>query len=181
MIKIGKFLPISFSIFNKKIKFTNKMNPIDFTQNTHVTLGHYRIDDPVADSIYGGRPESFHFHITNQFSRSILWDVNRDGYVRIDYRGKYGYIAEYYLSRQLPNLFALLGAIYTFYNQPLTEDLINRIALQDPIKIDEINEQIRREGATTMRDLIRNIGTRIESMSSYDINDEYWLYKIDLE
>ena len=101
---------------------------IDLTKDVYPAIigqSVYKLDDPTADSIY----EHYRklgwsdIRITEELNKPLIWETDSQGYVGITYpldqnSGK----TQKYLPEQLPNLLTLYGAIYTYFNQDLTEE-----------------------------------------------------------
>lgn len=102
--------------------------PIDFRGEiypNYIGRNTYRINDPIADTIYNNS-EYDEQETTNQLNRPILWQTDEEGFVTL----RFPFIVESkekYLPEQLSNLLALYGAVYTFYDQDLTEEILMQI------------------------------------------------------
>lgn len=92
----------------------------------------YELDDPTAESIYqhyiiNGLSDE---QITHELLKPIVWKIDNQGKVNltlpIDEFNTLGIGVSYYPD-QLPNLFALYGALYSFYDQVINEETINRL------------------------------------------------------
>lgn len=92
----------------------------------------YRLDDPTGNSIYRSR-RSYEQETTNQLNKPILWKTDKDGFVVLQFefvlKSKQRYLPE-----QLPTLLAFFGAMYTFYDQDLTEEVFIQSDLSEDEK-----------------------------------------------
>lgn len=122
----------------------DKMNLINFRSVGEVSrssINLYRIDDPTGDSIFGATIPEEQNRIHQELLRPIIWDEFRPGMIDITYdvipsmirssgimesSGRFSglYIRQNYSNEQLKNGYDLLGAIYTFYNDPITPERI---------------------------------------------------------
>lgn len=119
-------------------------------------FGIYELSDSDASSLYR------HFlnwdELTEILSKPITWKSDSEGYVKISFPigdpNNRIYVTENYKSEQLPNIFALLGAIYTFYNQSLDFEYLddNFIYPFDKMKL----RYYRRKGFVTFYDTFDN-------------------------
>ena len=101
------------------------MNPIDLRRiPTYLLRGRrvYKINDPIGESIYQNFLSDEQY-ITNELNRPIIWKTDEEGFVTLDFQFLIE-SKEKYLPEQLPNLLSFYGAIYTFYDQDITEDMI---------------------------------------------------------
>lgn len=85
----------------------------------------YKINDPTGESIYRNL-DIVEEYITNQLNRPILWHTDEQGFVTLEFLFTVN-VKQKYLPEQLPNLLSLYGAIYTFYDQNLTEEILMKI------------------------------------------------------
>lgn len=91
---------------------------------------HYKLNDPLGDSIYDAllRLNNSEENITHKLSSKLSWSTDENGYVKIAYDGYFSHkIIKYYRPEDIDTVFKFLGAIYTFYSQLLTYDLLPEI------------------------------------------------------
>lgn len=97
--------------------------------------GKYKLNDENGDSIYSSSHHNERI-LTFRLNSKLVWKTDENGYVKIFYTTYPDIdIERYYLPENIDTVFKLLGAIYTFYNQPLTGEFI-------PQSINMINEII---------------------------------------
>ena len=89
----------------------------------------YKINDPTGESIYRNL-DIVEEYITNQLNRPILWHTDEQGFVTLEFLFTVN-VKQKYLPEQLPNLLSLYGAIYSFYDQDLTEEILEQSDLSD--------------------------------------------------
>lgn len=136
------------------------MEPLDLKNGGNIysliSPGIYRIDDPIEDSLYTDPLNEQ--QITEKLNRRLIWKVNNDGLVEINFeigisyldshaRGGQvflqGWITEFYNPNDLVTELDLVGAIYQFYNQEVTEELINRITIGNTRNIQRLKDIIK--------------------------------------
>ena len=92
-----------------------------FQPKTVIISNRYNIDDPTGQSVYDSFSTSTivtQSVIDYQLNRELIWDVDENGLIRLGFQlMDRDIIHEYYTPEQLNNQFALMGAIYTFYNR----------------------------------------------------------------
>lgn len=91
--------------------------------------GVYEINDPTGQSVYNNLRTLFtEEYITENLNKSLIWETNLNGLITITFPlsvDRSISLGRSFFPSQLPNLFALLGAIYTFYSEELTEEKLN--------------------------------------------------------
>ena len=101
---------------------------IDLTKDVYpAIIGQcvYKLNDPTADSIYKhyNKLEWTDERITEELNKPLIWQTDSRGYIKIEYPLDSNFIKiQEYLPEQLPNLLSFYGAIYTYFNQDLTEE-----------------------------------------------------------
>lgn len=114
------------------------MDSIDFRDRLileDALANYYFINDPTGDSVFASFIPEVHENLNIRLSKPIIWNIDF-GKVKIRYeidrrgvgrRSATLSFVEYYLPEQLRTQYDLLGAIYTFYNDPLTEERIQEL------------------------------------------------------
>lgn len=104
-----------------------------------IIIDRYKVDDPLGESIFDVQEvnefpiliERFEFDL----SREILWMTDENGNVKISYQVTPLYfVTVSYLSEQLRTQYDLLGAIYTFYNDSLTEERLSNMDMTTALR-----------------------------------------------
>lgn len=141
-------------------------------------LRNYRLDDESGVSVYENIRRNNNFtdeEIYDILSLPLIWNIEEDGYVHILFESGGAYVEKDYLTEDISTGFKLLGAIYTYYNKDLTEELAREIARSDiyDFYYDGIIRQMT-EGARKLRDL-DTIGPELNNISYNEIHKGYLL------
>lgn len=102
-----------------------------------ISIGKFVVSDSTAEDVYQELKEEEGYteqQTTALLSRPIIWRTDDEGNVELYFKVNDTLTAEKYRSENLSNETALLGAIYTFYNQNLTSAVIDKISDTDEDK-----------------------------------------------
>ena len=113
----------------------------------------YALDDPTGNSIYQDifNEEYTEQEITNQLNKLILWETDEEGFINLQFYILDNNVIRHYLPEQLSNLLALYGAIYTFFNQDMTEETFILSGISGE-RSRRLGESIRRGNFSKYRD-----------------------------
>ena len=148
----------------------NLSEPLDLTQyfqlSNFVSRHSYKINDPSANSVYNDNGFFSEENITKMLNRQLIWKTDEQGLVILDFKVytedqyvHYGYIRESYNPEDINTELKLLGAIHSFYNQEVTEELIDKIKQSIGLTVlqEKIKEEWENRGRTgTLYDFLGN-------------------------
>lgn len=157
---------------------------LDFTKKKHsdkvVGEGYYLVRDNTTQSIYDNSGLSEE-ETTRQLNRPIIWQTDANGNVVLEFQVHHtDVLRQSYLPEDLPDLLALYGAIHTFYQQEITDELLSKVKIGLKRDFRQMVEIARNERDNTILSLLNDNAYIVYRFSSIIKGQRRGVYYISL-